>query len=183
MARTAHGHQIPGSPNSGLPPKDIRRCGGVDVCPFCKTDVAEFFEQNEVIVRARETPERPYLNNQAKVEKNSFQDSSVADVFIKELMPTVSLIRLPVEIFQKIKDAVEKRFPDVREPYTISIFWFAWFDKNGPDWVGDPRDSWRALVAVSNIGEGAYYEISYLASKDKYSVSTFAQVSRVEIEG
>ncbi|AWN05932.1 hypothetical protein SEA_CRICKO_68 [Streptomyces phage CricKo] len=183
MARTFHGHQIPGSPSTGLPPDSVARCGGPRLCPKCKQDVDEYFRENEVIVKPRETPERPYLNNQSKVEKNSFQDSSVADIFIKELMPTVSLIRLPAEIFQKIKDAVEKRFPDVREPYTISIFWFAWFDKNGPDWVGDPRDSWRALVGVSNIGEGAYYEISYQASKNKYSVSTFAQVSRVEIEG
>lgn len=45
MAYTAHGHHIPGSaPLSGPNPTNIARCGGPKMCPKCKKDVEEYFE-------------------------------------------------------------------------------------------------------------------------------------------
>lgn len=40
MAYTGHGHQIAGTPKTGIPPKQVSRCGGPAICPACTTDAA-----------------------------------------------------------------------------------------------------------------------------------------------
>ena len=44
MAYTGHGHQIPGSPAGTIQnaPKSPARCGGVDICPRCKSEAQEY---------------------------------------------------------------------------------------------------------------------------------------------
>lgn len=179
MARTAHGHQIPGSPVSGLPPKDIKRCGGPDLCPFCKTDVAEFFEQNEVIVRPRETPERSYLSNQSKVEQ--IIKPPIEDPLIQDFKPlTQTRVDIPYGIWQKIIELVGERFKGDNRDHLVQIIWFAYFD--GKSWISQPQKSWRALAVVSNVGMGAYYEATYDHTTTKYYIDTYLKVSRTETE-
>lgn len=52
MAYTKHGHHIPGT-NRGegvTKIKEVVSCGGVKLCPFCRTDVAE----HVTVIRSRE---------------------------------------------------------------------------------------------------------------------------------
>lgn len=45
MARTSHGHHIPGTVQDDLNPADIKRCGGVEICPRCQAEAQEHHEQ------------------------------------------------------------------------------------------------------------------------------------------
>ena len=53
MAYTGHGHQIPETPSSSIAnrPKSPARCGGVNVCPRCKSDVKDYWDTNPVTVK------------------------------------------------------------------------------------------------------------------------------------
>lgn len=41
MAYTGHGHHIPGSVDSGTPPKQVARCGGPKLCTQCAKDASK----------------------------------------------------------------------------------------------------------------------------------------------
>lgn len=66
MAFTTHGHHIPGT-TMGTPPNQRARCGGVERCPKCKSEVSEFhFEGLRTNKPADKGEEfvRKYVNNQ-----------------------------------------------------------------------------------------------------------------------
>lgn len=39
MSFTSHGHHIPGTLKGNFTPSDVARCGGVNLCPRCKSEV------------------------------------------------------------------------------------------------------------------------------------------------
>lgn len=44
MAYTGHGHKIPDTPETTIKflPKNIAKCGGVNICPRCKAEAQEY---------------------------------------------------------------------------------------------------------------------------------------------
>jgi hypothetical protein len=45
VAFTEHGHQIKGTPVSGIQPKQVSRCGGPGFCPACSKQAAGVLRQ------------------------------------------------------------------------------------------------------------------------------------------
>lgn len=138
MARTGHGHQIPGSiyNRTNDDAAGVKRCGGVDTCPRCRADVEDWNATHRVTV------ERLYLDQPEPKER-----------------PLLTIPNAPKDLVAQAKrtliNYVDSQYSVAFEKPAFEVY-VVTFTKI--------LQHWKAIV-ITDIPDGKYYELTYDGDK------------------